>query len=338
MKPEFKNITADYTNIPSLLSLALAICAGYFFQARYVVETVGNIWAARTISVLACVALAVLVKWLMRQIKHNERLDDVIERYVKPIVGLLLVIFAFVIDAMTSNASIENARVNNVAAKVAGSVNNSGIMDLREQRARDIKTLALLDSSAAKVGVFALARRRLELEKGIAEKSRLIAEAEKVNTQTVAQANNLLVGAVGIDSRINSALWGFYLMALVFGLEMFAPVVWHDSEKAIVRMIEHTDSVELSRRTVMTERQESIPIALPKPATFEDACKLLASGSRGVTVRGRALTIRNIADDYEVKKWRVEQAFGKFRSLPPRRARYDGACPDMSETVRTSHV
>lgn len=316
IKNEFKKLAADYANLPSILSLALAVCAGYFFQARYIAATVGNLTAARIIAVICCVALAVLVKGLMQQIKQNAKLDIAVENYAKPALGIVLVIFAVIIDAMTSNASIDDAHTANVAAQVTASVDRAAIFDLKQQRERDQNTLANLDSAAKKLGAFAFAQRRLALQNAITEKSRLIAEAEKANALTVAQANNLLAGTVSGDVGINGALWGFYLMALIIGLEMFAPVVVGGSEKSIVRTIEKTDSVELSRRTVMTERQESIPIAPPKPATFEAACKLLASGSQGLTVRGRALTIRNIADDYDVKKWRVEQTFGKFRSLP----------------------
>lgn len=304
---KLKNLAADYVNLPSILSLALAVCAGYFFQARYIAATIGNLTAARIIAVICCVALAVLVKGLMQQIKQNAKLDIAVEKYAKPALGIVLVIFAVIIDAMTSNASIDDAHTANVAAKVTASVDRAAILDLKQQRERDQNTLANLDSAAKKLGAFAFAQRRLALQNAITEKSRLIAEAEKAHALTVAQANNLLAGTVSGDVGINGALWGFYLMALIIGLEMFAPVTARPGATAMVTTLEQTDSISHTRR--FSERIEHVPVTnveLQKPKNWEDACRMKFYGNLN-------LSIREIVNQFGAKKWEVERMLNELK-------------------------
>ena len=321
LKNELKKLAADYANLPSILSLALAVCAGCFFQARYVAATVGNLTAARVIAILCCVALAVMVKGLMQQVKRNIALDAIVEKYAKPLIGILLVIFAVIIDAITSNASIDAAHISTMAAKVTSSIDRTPILDLRQQRERDQKTLANLDSTAKTLGAFAFAKRRLALENAIAEKGRLIAAAEKANAETVAQANNLLVGTVGSDNRINSALWGFYLMALVFGLEMFAPVKAQPGATAMVTTVEKKESVEISHRQTRIEHTQQVPVASvapQKPKDWRDACCMVVAGQL-------KWSDRQVVREYPESTWYgVRKEFKALRSKNPISSPQDG--------------
>lgn len=326
IKNEFKKLAADYANLPSLLSLALAVCAGCFFQARYVAATVGNLAAARIIAILCCVALDVMVKGLMQQVKRNTALDAIVEKYAKPLIGILLVIFAVIIDAMTSNASIDAAHISTVAAKVTSSIDRTAILDLMRQRERDQNTLANLDSAAKHLGAFAFAQRRLALENAIAEKGRLIAAAEKSNAETVAQANMLLVGAVGSDTNINSALWGFYLMALIFGLEMFAPVKVQSGATAMVTTVEKKESVEISHRQTFTEHTQQVQIknsAPSKPQDWKTACRMVVAGELDWPER-------QVHREYPgVTLYKVQKEFKALRSPSPKDdGGKDGDLPD----------
>lgn len=316
---KLKNFASDYVNLPSILSLALAVCAGYFFQARYIAAIIGNLTAARIVAVICCVALAVLVKGLMQQIKQNAKLDIAVEKYAKPALGIVLVIFAVIIDAMTSNASIDDAHTANVAAQVKASVDRDAIFDLKQQRERDQNTLANLDSAAKKLGAFAFAQRRLALQNAITEKSRLIAEAEKANALTVAQANNLLAGTVSGDVGINGALWGFYLMALIIGLEMFAPVTARPGATAMVTTLEQTDSIFHTRR--FSERIEHVPVAAvapQKPKDWRDACCMVVAGQL-------KWSDRQVVREYPESTWYgVRKELKALRSKNPISSPQDG--------------
>lgn len=326
MREELKKLAADYANLPSLLSLALAVCAGCFFQARYVAATVGNLTAARVIAILCCVALAVMVKGLMRQVKQNVALDAAIEKYAKPLIGILLVIFAVIIDAMTSNASIDAAHISNVAEKVTASVDRAAILDLKQQRERDQVTLANLDSTAKTLGAFAFAKRRLALENAIAEKGVQIAAAEKANAETVAKATDLLIGTVGSDAGINNALWGFYLMVLIFGLEMFAPVKAQSGATAMVTTVEKKESVEISHRQTFTEHTQRVQIKNSEPSKPQDwktACRMVVAGQLDWPER-------QVHREYPgVTLYKVQKEFKALRSPSPKDdGGKDGDLPD----------
>lgn len=307
-----QRLIVDYFEIHTLLSFAIAFCAGYFFQAKFVSNLTNDIDAARWIATLSCIGLIVLTKDFLRRVDDNEKVSRKVNAWIKPTFGLVAVGFIFYFDSKTSNTAIENTRAEQVATQIASNVDDSHIAELRRSKRLQEAQIAYLDSLEAATGAKYTTRRGIALN-AIGGIDVLIAKAESDRLTELRRADGLRIATVQTkDDTMKSVYYGTFLLLIAIAIEILAtghrkpspifeeelenldPII--EARKPIALLPAHTETVStreveeaLIRRQTVTERTENRPIepksANIEPTSWEDACILIVTGKAKLSER-----------------------------------------------------
>lgn len=301
-----QRLVIDFFDIHTLLSFAIAFCAGYFFQSRFVNHLTNDMSAARWIATLSCIGLVVLTKDFLRRLDDNEKMGRWVNAWIKPVFGIGAVILIFFLDSKTSNMAIENTRAENLAIQIASNIDDSHIQDLKLSKRMQQNQIVYLDSLERTRGERYTTRKERSLNQ-IANLDVLIAQAESDRLKELRRADALRIATVQ-DTKTNSMksmYYGTFLLLIAIAIEILStgrrkpsaiydiefenlePIV--ETKQPIALLPAHTETVSTReeeesyiRRHTITERKENRPVEQKpvkiEPTNWEDACFLIVAG------------------------------------------------------------
>lgn len=308
-----EQIYREYFDLNTLLGLAIAGCAGYFFQSKYVITMVADQNDAKIVAMLACVGLTILVKNLSFRIDENPRWAPSINRYVKTVFGGAIVLALLAFDSYTSNTAIENAGLEKTANTLESRIDPTKVGEYKANKKRLEGLFAYYEQREKEFNVSYRSKKN-ELADKIAAYDRMISETEKANQKTIAEANALRIATVsdGEERKTKSAYFGTSLLLLAFGIEWLSTGARHErrsaeaaidripysvSAMAMATIYNRHTSVELRHTT--TETAQKIPLetirSILQPKDGNEAIELYAMGAIG---NGDGWTIRKIAKNF----------------------------------------
>ena len=300
----------DFLEIHTLLSFAIAFCAGYFFQAKWVYNLIGDTTAARTIAAITCVGLTALVKYLMRCLDDNETLGPVIHKWIKPVFGIVAVVVIFWIDSKTSNMAIENSRADAVANQIASNADDSHIAELKRSKTYQENQVAYFNQLEAATGKKYITKREIAL-KEIGRLDQLMSRAESDRRAAIGKANDLRMATVKDSSTdsLKDVRYGTFVLLIAIAIEVLAigrrrPSRFYEielenlsplvevrqpiallparTETAMATVSTRETEEALIHRKTETVTEHKIPVETKpvkiEPTSWEDACILIVTG------------------------------------------------------------
>lgn len=319
-----QRFVVDFIEIHTLLSFAIAFCAGYFFQSKFVFALTNDMTAARIVAAFTCVGLTALAKYFMRCLDDNEKLGPWIHAWIKPAFGLAAVIFIFWVDSKTSNMAIENSRADDLAAQLTQSTNSIGshISELKRSKKYQEDQVEYFKKLEAETGKRYIKKRENALAE-IARLDQLISKAESSRQETIGKANDLRIATVKdikTDS-LKNVKYGTYVLLVAIAIEVLAvgrrkpspiyevelenlkPLIEATQPVALLpaqatpsqmmaKVVERKETIAFSKTHTIQETETEIPIT---PATPNEAIDLYAQGKIGAK---NGWSQRRIAKNY----------------------------------------
>lgn len=214
----------DFFDFPTLLSLTMAVIAGYYFQSRYVQNFVNSESAARLVAVFACITFAVVMKYTLLWIDDIKFLSKGAIGISKAVLGVAISIVAFYIESSTSNSSIEDRKTNLLADRIESKFDLGRIDGLKASKAKHEHQFAYFDSLEKATGKIFVTQKNKALA-GISQYETMIAQAEADKIADARKADGLRMATV-IDAgsnKMQNSYFGTFLLVLAIGVEIVAP-------------------------------------------------------------------------------------------------------------------
>lgn len=219
-----QRIVIDFLELHTLLSFAIAFCAGYFFQAKIVYFMTGDMASARIIAAISCIGLTAIAKYFMRSIDDNEKIAPWVHHWIKPAFGLFAIVFVFWIDSKTSNMAIENTHAENIAERISSNAaGSSEVNEWKRSKSYHEERISFYDAKEKETGKNYIKKREYHLAE-ISKLDAAIAQAEQDEQTRLNQANELLIATVkdSEDGSMKKINYGTFLLLIAFGIEILA--------------------------------------------------------------------------------------------------------------------